>query len=64
MSIETEERLKPVLYDAEPSEELLEWARIHINEDPDTKYQLIEDLKDLVYGKINIIKSNNFQIKL
>lgn len=55
MSSEQEERLKPVLYDDEPSEELLEWARKHINEDPDTKDQLISELRDMVYGKKIIV---------
>lgn len=51
MSTEHEERLKPVLFDDEPSEELLEWARKHINEDPDMKDQAISELRDMIYGK-------------
>lgn len=50
MSLHLGERLKPKLYDEEPSEELLEWAKIHINEDPDKKDELISELKDMVYG--------------
>lgn len=51
MPLAQEERLKPVLYDEEPSDELLEWARNHINEDPDSKDQLISELRDMIYGK-------------
>lgn len=53
MSVDHEERLKPILYDEEPSEELLEWARIHINENPDTKDQLVSELRDMIFGKKN-----------
>lgn len=52
MPFEKEERLKPILYDEEPSDELLQWARKHINEDPDTKDEFISELKDMVYGEI------------
>lgn len=51
MPVEQEERLKPVLYDEEPSEEVLEWARKHINEDPDMKDQAISELRDMIFGE-------------
>lgn len=51
MPLAQEERLKPILYDEEPSDELLEWARKHINEDPDSKDQLISELRDMIYGE-------------
>lgn len=46
-----EEINKAVLDLSEPSDELLEWAKENINEDPDTKDLLISELKDMIYEK-------------
>lgn len=39
-----------VIHDEEPSEELLEWAKENINEDPNKKDLWISELRDLIYG--------------
>lgn len=36
---------------SEPTEEILLWAKNNINENPDTKYQKLEELRDLIFGK-------------
>ncbi|EFA03951.1 clavesin-2 [Tribolium castaneum] len=35
----------------EPSQDLLDWAKEHINEDPDTKCQLIDELREMIYSR-------------
>jgi hypothetical protein len=35
----------------EASEELLEWAKENIREDPNTKCQMISDLRDMIYSR-------------
>ncbi|XP_028127989.1 alpha-tocopherol transfer protein isoform X1 [Diabrotica virgifera virgifera] len=35
----------------EPSQELLQWAKENINEDPDTRDLLISELKDMIYER-------------
>jgi hypothetical protein len=37
----------------EASEELLEWAKENIREDPNTKCQMISDLRDMIYCKLS-----------
>lgn len=39
-----------------PSEELLEFARKEINEDPETRCQVISDLRDMIYGEFVRLK--------
>lgn len=34
----------------EPSQELLNWAKENINEDPETRCQKIQDLRDMIFG--------------
>lgn len=41
----------------EPSQELLDWAKENINEDPDTKCQVIDELKELIYCKLPLLIS-------
>ncbi|RZC32645.1 alpha-tocopherol transfer protein-like [Asbolus verrucosus] len=35
----------------EPPQELLEWAKENLNENPDTRYQVISDLRDMIYAR-------------
>ncbi|RZC38379.1 CRAL TRIO domain containing protein [Asbolus verrucosus] len=35
----------------EPSQELLDWAKENIREDPNTKCQLLSDFKDMIYSR-------------
>lgn len=35
----------------EPPQKILDWARENIGENPETKCQLICELRDLIYGK-------------
>lgn len=36
----------------EPPEELLEWAKENLNEDAETRCQVLQELRDMIYGKI------------
>lgn len=50
----------------EPPQELLDWAREHLNENPETRDQVLQDFRDMIFGKkfifftLNIISSNFF----
>ncbi|CAH1117993.1 unnamed protein product [Phaedon cochleariae] len=46
-----EKRMKAELNIDEPSEELLEWAKENINENPDKTDLLISDLRDMIFEK-------------
>lgn len=35
----------------EPPTELLEYSRMHCGEDPNTRLQAIDELRDMIYGK-------------
>ncbi|CAH1105709.1 unnamed protein product [Psylliodes chrysocephalus] len=48
---EKQNRIKAKVNIEEPSEELLEWAKNNINEDPDTRDLLISELKDMIYER-------------
>lgn len=34
----------------EPPQELLEWAKENLNEDPETRCQVLEEFRDMIYG--------------
>lgn len=34
----------------EPSQELVEWAKKEIKEDPEKKLQILNELRDMIYG--------------
>lgn len=36
----------------EPPQELLDWARKNLNEDPETRCQVLQELRDIIYGKV------------
>lgn len=45
-----------VLYElelGEPPQELLDWAKENIRENPDTRCLIIEDFRDMIYGKVD-----------
>lgn len=35
----------------EPPKELQEWAKENIRENPDTRCMILEDFRDMIYGK-------------
>lgn len=35
----------------EPPQELLDWAREHLNENPETRDQVLQDFRDMIFGK-------------
>lgn len=49
MSSETTE-VKSELELDEPTQELLEWAKENIGEIPETRCQVLSDLRDMIYG--------------
>ncbi|XP_044266849.1 alpha-tocopherol transfer protein-like [Tribolium madens] len=53
--------IKQELELGEPSQDLLDWAKEHINEDPDTKCQLIEEFREMIYskGECNSIRTDD-----
>lgn len=36
----------------EPPQELVHWAKEHLNEDPETRCQVLQELRDMIYGKV------------
>lgn len=36
----------------EPPKELQEWAKENIRENPDTRCMILEDFRDMIYGKM------------
>jgi hypothetical protein len=47
----TEKEIYDALDCGEPPQELLEWAKENLGEDPETKCQIISDFRDMIYGK-------------
>lgn len=41
----------PELDLGEPPKELLEWAKENLNEVPETRCQILNEFRDLIYGK-------------
>lgn len=37
----------------EPTPELFEYAKENLNEDPDTKLEVLAEFRDLIFGKLN-----------
>lgn len=54
----SDNEVKAELDFGEVPKELLEWAKTEINEDPDTRCQLISEFRDMIYG--NIFSLNYF----
>ena len=49
--LENLEDVVPELDLGEPPDDLKEYARQHIGESPDTRSSLLQEFKDLIYGK-------------
>jgi hypothetical protein len=49
--LENFEDVVPDLDLGEPPDELKEYARLHICESPDTRSSLLQEFKDMIYGK-------------
>ncbi|XP_018569338.1 clavesin-2 isoform X2 [Anoplophora glabripennis] len=45
------DRLKATLDLEEPTEDLMEWAKDNINEDPDKSDQIVSDFRDMIFAK-------------
>lgn len=41
----------------EPPQELVDWAKEHLNEDPATRCQVLQELRDMIYGKMYMVSS-------
>lgn len=55
---EEQEQVLAQLDLGEPPEELLEWAKENINENPETKCQVLEEFRNIIYGENS---SKNFR---
>jgi hypothetical protein len=49
--LENFEDVDPDLELGEPPDELKEFARLHIGESPDTRSSILQEFKDMIYGK-------------
>jgi hypothetical protein len=49
--VENFEDVVPELDLGEPPADLKEYARKHIGESPDTRSSLVQEIKDMIYGK-------------
>jgi hypothetical protein len=47
----TEKEIYDALDCGEPPQELLEWAKENLGEDPETKCQIISDFRDMIYAR-------------
>lgn len=48
---------------SDPDQELLDYAKEHLNEDPDTKLDVLEQFRDLIFGKIHSDFLNGNQMR-
>ncbi|KAJ8975597.1 hypothetical protein NQ317_004438 [Molorchus minor] len=62
MSIQEDGPLEPSIDLGEPTEDLIEWAKEHINEDPDKRDQVISDFRDLIFFNARVLEENVLHI--
>lgn len=48
----------------EPPQELADWAKEHLDEDPETRCQVLQELRDMIYGKYFKLRINRMYLMI